>query len=458
MPNLLYFVQQPYFILTLLIVLGVVLLIIFLLVNYLGKDPYSIGKRKAKKLARLLLSTKASKNQEKGLDYEQLKKQSQKISEEVFEIGFTHERNDAHREIETYEKEIEKLQTELQRVMASLNQQDEGTRVSYEKQQSGLRGRIAQIETELRQVRSKEAMSARDSTIRKKSLRYTLLEAASRVSSVLSGSLKTLESDLLWFGMFGVFLLLLAGEFYIMLGILRDLMPTLRLTDSVFLYIGSGTLALVFLVLFEFFIQYLEKRSTEDRERVGIITIWAIGVIGALLFLVYLLIISVSIFPDSFGGRLIDAILRILFLPLVIAAALIFQKIRNQYGFQFLLNPFKFLVGSVVYAFVVALLPFEFLMRILQGQAKNLRSNTPFEQIKERELVAVQNENAGLLKEFEQDGEQIKRKQTYIENKIQQKIQALRNAKQNSEAYLSALRQGCADAVFDEMYKKVGQS
>jgi len=171
-------------------------------------------------------------------------------------------------------------------------------------------------------------------------------------------------------------------------------------------------------------------------------------VIAVILLSTYLLIISVSLFPEHNAARIIDAILRLLFLPLIIAAALMIRRIRKEFGFDFLLSPFKLIIFSAGLVLVSIPLPFQILARkiyIARGHNALHKKETLESLRQERKKIIDAEKGASTIEQ------KLSLEKSRLARERQHIISSLKKQKKELRVWFESLRRGSDDAVFSEL-------
>ena len=150
----------------------------------------------------------------------------------------------------------------------------------------------------------------------------------------LSQSTENLETHLLRYYSVVVIVLMLLGDFYITLFILKDILKIEYRNNELVINILSGIIPLVFLVLIERFMD-----SPYFRRYLKRIQTLSMFVIGLILLVIYLLIVYMPFLNNL--PFVVDLLRAILFVPLVVAAAITAKKVQKEYGFSFLFTPIK---------------------------------------------------------------------------------------------------------------------
>jgi len=172
--------------------------------------------------------------------------------------------------------------------------------------------------------------------------RHFFSELIQKIRGSLSETTQKLETDTLRYIYIVVIALLLAGDYYISYFIFSDVLRIQFKDNQIAIYIFSGIIALVFLVLIDRAIGFLNS-SIFKKHLKKIQTVFSL-VIGLILLIVYFLLVSLSLIKENNIIVALDALLRLLFVPLVIAVALTIRKVQKEHGFSFIFTPFK--VGS----------------------------------------------------------------------------------------------------------------
>ena len=431
--------------------LGVLVLValVYFIWRYTSKDPYSIGYRKGKKIVGImreqLLSTLNSKASKKSFD-ERLKE----VCERVFGVGFAFERSQHELDVKDIEFQIRRVEEELTTSKKALIGGYDSEIKIAKSEEPILRKRIEELEAEWMDTQKKEAEKLQQLQEQEVRGGYFMSELASNLKSLLKVSSKKFETEILGYGYAALVALLLAGDFYITYSIFNDILK-ISVRNSAAIYIFSGTIALVFLVLAEFFLEFIESQSSKNAELIELVQKYSISIIGAILLVAYILIISVSLFPENNASHVIDAILRILFLPLITAAALMVRRICKDFGFNFLLVPFEFVIFSIGLILSYIILPFEIFAISAYSRIKFKRRLTPIE----NNIQSTLGQTRQKLLELEQGVAGLEQKilssKAHLESEVIRVTFPLKQKKEEIAMHFKALKRGSDEAVYTQL-------
>lgn len=256
--------------------------------------------------------------------------------------------------------------------------------------------------------------------------------------ATLSGISGRVDKNVTLYGWLLVGTALFLGDYYITFNIFNDLLKIDTLPGFT-VYIFSGVAALVFVALLELGIDHLENLKKKYAALVAQITWWVIGFLCLLLAVAYLLIIVVPVFHGR-ESQVIDALLRILFVPLMVGVALIIHRIRSLGGevSRLVVEPF----GAIA---LVVLIPFSWAVSILESvglsisygwrrYARSQRQLGPIELALAREIQMIQGQIQAKQKEqvrklslYESSLLRFEKQVSTIENKLHKEIKALQD-------------------------------
>ncbi|MDP3725680.1 MAG: hypothetical protein Q8R36_00605 [bacterium] len=260
-----------------------------------------------------------------------------------------------------------------------------------------------------------------------RSMRATLSSISGRV-----------DKNITLYGWLLVGIALFLGDYYITFSIFNDLLKIATLPRFT-VYIFSGVAALVFVALLELGIDHLENLKKKYAALVAQITWWAIGFLCLLLAVAYLLIIVVPVFQGR-EAQVIDALLRILFVPLMVGVALIIHRIRSLGGevSRLIVDPF----GALA---LVILIPCSWVVSILESiglsisygwrrYARSQRQLGPIELALAREIQMIQGQMQTKHKEqvrklslYESSLLRFEKQVSALENKLHKEIKTLQD-------------------------------
>jgi len=161
-----------------------------------------------------------------------------------------------------------------------------------------------------------------------------------------------LNSTFEFYGYLILALFLLAGDYFIVFQLFSDLLGVQPGITQIFIYIGSGIIPIVFVVLIGYLRSYASKKNKKNSSIAKKLALYSIAAISTLLLLVFVLIILTPLLEGK-QIIIIDVILRLLFIPLVVAADLLLLEItsRNIGIFAMIIRPFALVTTFTVLVF-----------------------------------------------------------------------------------------------------------
>ena len=414
------------------------------------KNPYSIGYRNGKKIVR------ATQKQWMDALYKAPESKPfditlKEVCDRVFDIGFAFQRK--HHEVETayIDAQMKRVEEEIRAREASLTA---GYKSEIELLQSEAlvhQKKIQQIEEEYVKQQREGAQSVQ--AIQEKAVKkqYFASWLAESVRDKLRSAGKYVERDALRYGYACIIVLLVAGDYYITYSIFNDFLKV-STRNSWMIFSVSGIAALVFLVLADFLFDYLEEQSAKNAKIFEMTQKYALVILGTILAVAYILIISVSLFTDSSASRVIDAIMRLLFVPLVVAAAMMIRHIKKEWGFNFVFVPVRFVIFSIGFVIAYAILPFEAAVKGLYAYFAK-RKVAPIAYNLSAILKTERERLSGLENVIGTLQQKALQSASRLENEIYKAILPLQKKKDAMIEKFMALRKGCDEAVFTQLSK-----
>lgn len=371
------------------------------------------------------------------------------IKDIVFQTGFSGY-------IEGFNKTVSRLGEQINSLKKELEDRKEAMSKDNQEKDKKLEEKIHELETILT-VKEKELLQLKREENEKNEVleqrnkvknqnRYFFSELSQKVQKSLSEVIKKLEADTLNYLNVIIIIFLLLGDYYISYFIFSDILKIQFRNNQIAIYIFSGIIALVFLVLTDRVMDLLEK-STAFKKYLKKIQTISVIVVALILLIIYLLMVSLSWLNDNNIPGILDSLLRLLFVPLIIAVAITIRKIQKEGGFSFIFSPVKvvlYLISIMVFNVLLVLeVILDFIHRYLQKE--NFESKTKFTIAEEVENIKVEianNSNSRKILKQQLGLEIDKLTEQYQRsiNKSAKKLDLL-----NSE--MAKIREGCERGV-----------
>lgn len=426
-------------------------IVVYLIIRWKRNDYYHIGYIKGKKTARLMKHQLKEFLDNKNKD-RSVQQQVQEVKNQVFDAAFPEE-------ITVLKNEIQNLETKISNTDNKFNLEEERIKQEYEKERDALKNKLTILEQQeqeqrkgLSEIQHEESVDQSQNQTEEKLDSYHISRFMYLVKNQVSIAFRRLEDDMLWWGLIGIIGLLLAGDYFITYDIFNDLLRR-RLSDNPeFIFIASGLIALVFLVLVDLGLEYFKKKGKKEVDRLIKIGSW---VLGLLLGMAYMLIIGVSVLQESANIQILtDTILRILFFPLIVAAAVLIQKIRSGPGFSILITPFKVIILSLTLLFAIILLPVEVMVRSLRKRRNDKYKPGLQAEKKQLQLEEIQKQITNIKQQLHNLEQWKMRQHRQLDEKTNQQIQELEQKKNSAQSKLDNLRRGSDEAVLTVLEKQ----
>ncbi|MDO8573293.1 MAG: hypothetical protein Q7R77_00940 [Candidatus Daviesbacteria bacterium] len=281
------------------------------------------------------------------------------VKDMVFQMGLSEYIKDYNQNVGRLQEQIGSLKEELD------GKKQIATRV-YRERDKKLEEEIKELETNL-DLKEKELFQLKREEDGKNEVleqnnkvnvqrKYFFSDLIQKTKESLSKAAERLETDALRYVYIIVIGLLLAGDFYITYFIFNDVLKIQFKDNRIAIYIFSGIVALVFLVLIDRVIDFLEK-SPFFRKHLRKLQTGTMLVVGLILMTIYILMVSLSWLSNV--PEVLDSLLRLLFVPLIIAVAITIRKVQKEYGFSFLFTPIKVIFAIFLITLFNVLLLFE---------------------------------------------------------------------------------------------------
>ena len=160
------------------------------------------------------------------------------------------------------------------------------------------------------------------------------------------------------------------------------------------------------------------------------IQIFSMLVVGLILLTIYLLMVSLSWLNDI--PEVLDSLLRLLFVPLIVAVAISIRKIQKEDGFSFLFTPIKVVLYLILILLFNALLLLEVILSYIRQhfQKEKFESRTKLTLVEEvgnmRGEIATKNAlRLGLKQQLEAEVNKSAEHYQILVTKLENKLESL---------------------------------
>lgn len=438
-------IQIPWFWL-IIFSLFLICLLIYLL-RWLGKNYIMRGYKLGKKI------TKASEYQLRSIidnisDLDTFDENIKNISNKVFSAGFSPEIQNADEETENINSLIEKSKSEKEDRIIEIKHNYKDEREGLEKDLKEQEVLVENKRKELSQIQEKYMEKLDEMKKNHKEGEYTSEKIIDTLKKKFENISKNWSTNILRFGYFVLFLLFLLGDYLVTYKIFSDILSAQTGDNELLIYVGPGIIVLVFLMFLSFTLNSMTHRKLirQFKKNMNI-------TVGALLVIAYVLIVMVAVLPKSVS--LIDAILRILLVPLVVVAGLMLEYMRENFGsFSFLLIIPKILIFSIGIILTYILLPIESIIRTIKNKNKFRKKVLPMEEAKRDSLQMERTRLSKIRSKLSQIDDNLRRKVLETENKYEAKEKQYLLRKREIKEKIERLRQGSTEAVFGVLKSK----
>lgn len=325
-----------------------------MIIDYITTSYYRRGYRIGKRIVKSFYS----KWSDQFLNSTSIEDTLKDIQEQIFRIGLSSETKLYRDKILLFEAEKERVVDDAQERIINLKKEYQEDRTKLESKTEMLKEDLKKEEQELNTIRNQSTFEAKEEENSEQNINegnnIVMMCLIKSTHGIFLDSLKNLEADLMRYIYLLFVVVLFAGDYLITYFIFNDILKVQAGSVIVIgdfsvnsAYIFSGIAALVFVVLIDVFIEYIDKKDSTFASYANDIVKYTIAGIGLLLLTAYVLIIIVPAI-EGFESRVIDILLRILFVPMIMAVALVIHKIRKGGGFGFLFTPFKIIIIPVV--------------------------------------------------------------------------------------------------------------
>lgn len=369
------------------------------------------------------------------------------IKDMVIQFGLSEYIKDHNQAVSSLEKQVETLKNELELKKTDINRSCNIKDQKLEKEAHELESKLKNKEEELFQLKREEDSKNEllDKNNKAKDSRVCFFSKLIETTRNSLGKVaQDLETHTLRYIYAIVILLMLAGDYYITFFIFNDVLKIQFKDNKVAIYIFSGIIALVFLVLIERAMDLLEKSPNFKRYFKKLQTI-SMLVVGLILFSIYLLMVSLSWLNDI--PEVLDSLLRLLFVPLIIAVAISIRKVQKDYGFSFLFTPFKLVLNVILIAIFNIALIFEvsldYIRRYLQRE--KFESKTKMTVSEEIEAIRIEILRKNNLRE--ELKQQLETDINKLNEDYQDQISRVREKLDRLIEEMAKIRKGCESGV-----------
>ncbi len=371
----------------------------------------------------------------------------EQIKDMVFQVGLSEYIKDYNQRVSRLEQQISsfKEETRIKKETATKMYEDNDKKLEEEIEE--LEHSLKTKEEELSQLKKledekNEALDQSNKVKTQNTYFFSTLIQKARES--LTKTTQQLETHLLRYVYFVVIALLLIGDYYITFFIFNDVLKIQFKDNKAAIYIFSGIIALVFLVLIERAIDFLEK-SSGFRKYIKKIQTFSMLVVGLILLTIYLLMVSLSWLNDI--PEVLDSLLRLLFVPLIVAVAISVRKIQKEHSFSFLFTPIKVVLSLVLILLFNALLLFEVILNNIRKylQKEKFESKVKLTLAEEVDYIRgeIVNKNdlrLSLKQQLEAEINKITENYQTLVTKLEEKLE-------NLNAEMAKVRRGCESGV-----------
>ncbi|MFB6182015.1 MAG: hypothetical protein ABEJ24_03915 [Candidatus Magasanikbacteria bacterium] len=375
-----------------------------------------------------------------------LKDKTQKIQEDVFDMGFSKRK-------EEYKKEINSIKSEIEEINSKFDDKISETNDKYEQKKEKIRNQIKKLEKKISESKDELERTEREQPTEKKIEQQEKEQdvkmsrkGVNYLKSRIKEGLDHLQEDLLLFLLFIAAITLVTVDYFIGLSFIRSVFkvqinPTvdiLGFSVSKAKMIGLGftlgfwfTIEMIVLAIKKFFNNYISF--------VVKITLFLVGIMLFASFAMMVLAPNI----EGMETILFDLAVRLLFIPIMITVAGIMSYIyhRHEEGRVFLFTPFKVL--SVIF------LPFLYILESFESNDRDsyVLNKTP----EEKQLKSKIKRKNSELKSKKNKLEQVEKEQTEeikkIEQQLSDKVNKLHDKKSELKKEISSIREGCNLAV-----------
>jgi len=285
-----------------------------------------------------------------GLDGKAYENKIKDIQASIFNICFSTEVNEINNKISELNDKIRNLKSEeFTSDTENINERQK----TIEDEIETLEIKKEELEQELSDARvraNKEHQGSRkisdqlDSSNSQKNLSF--------IKNLFRNMWEKLDSTFELYGYLILAFFLLAGDYYIIFQLFNDFLKVQGGITTIFIYIASGIIPVVFVVLLGHIRLYATKQNKKNSLIAKKLALYSIAFIGVLLLLDFLLIILVPLLEGK-QEVIIDVILRLLFIPLIIGVDLLLLEItnRNISIFAMIIRPFALAATFIALVF-----------------------------------------------------------------------------------------------------------
>lgn len=376
------------------------------------------------------------------------------IKEMVFQLGLSEY-------VKDYNQTVKHLQEQLASLKKESEVQKEKILKKFDEKDKQLTEEIKKLEVTLKTKEEELFQLKRDEDNRNEALEqsdrtkiqspYFFSKLIRNTQEAFAKTTTHLETNLLRYLSALVIALLLAGDYFITLVIFEDILKIQFRNNQFFVYLASGVIALVFLVLIDIFLDFLNNSVIFKKYLQGIQFITVL-IIGVILLLIYVLMVSISWLANT--PQVLDSLLRLLFVPLILAAALTIRKMKKEYGFSFIFGPIKIVLYLLLIALFNLLLlgeiAIDYIRKFIQKEKYEskikLTVSEEVENIK-REILQKNGLHFSFKEQLELEINKLTEQYEKDVSKLEKKLNSL-----NSE--MTKIRKGCENGIVSTLSLK----
>lgn len=371
----------------------------------------------------------------------------EQIKDMVFHLGLSEYIKDYNQRVSRLEQQINSLREEakLKKEMATKLYEDKDNKLEGEIQE--LEHSLNTKEEELSQLKKleDERNEALDQDNKARGQHtYFFSTLIQRTRESLDKATQKLEADLLRYAYIGIIAILLYGDYSISYTIVNDLFK-IEYRNKFQIVIFSIIFMVVFLVFAGLALEALDRYSTKYKILVNRIRAVSVLALALILTVVYIFMIILSALEAKV--ELLDSILRIMFVPMVIAVALVIRKVQKEYGFSFLFTPIKAILHLILILLFSVLLLFEVVLNYIRKYIQKERFESRTKLTLAEEVDNIRSEittksvlRSGLKQQLEAEINKITEYYQALFTKLEEKLGSL-----NTE--MARVRKGCESGV-----------
>lgn len=429
--------------------IGGVLAAYFYNTRHYYRYGYKIGKTIVKRfrpeIDKKLLSPHSKKNMQERVEI---------VKEMVFQLGLSEY-------VKDYNQTVKHLQEQLASLKKAFGVQKEKILKKFDEKDKQLTEEVKKLEITLKTKEEELSQLKRDEDNRNEVLeqsdktkiqsQYFFSTLILKVRESLDKTTQTLETDLLRYSYAGIVAILLYGDYSISYSIVNDLFK-IEYRNQFQIVIFSIIFMVVFLVFAGLALEALDRYSTKYKVLVNRIRTISVIALTLILTTVYMFMITLSALEAKV--ELLDVLLRILFVPMVLAVALTIRKIQKNYGFSFLFTPIKVVLYLLLIVIFNLLLLFEvtifYIRRYIQKEKYESKTKlTVAEEVEniKREILQKNGLHFSFKEQLELEINKLTEQYQKDVSKLEKKLNSL-----NSE--MAKIRKGCENGIISTLSLK----